>query len=86
MYVPEIQPNRYMIAQKFYGHLTHHSPAVCSIKFRSNRATKKLLKNQFPIQSSTLRQNLTNADNLTGIVCWSYLIFVTRFSKKTGEY
>ena len=36
---------------------------------------KKLLKNQFPIQSSTLRENLINANNLSGIVCWSYLFF-----------
>ena len=73
MYVPEIQPKRYTIAQKFQCHLTHHSPAVCSIKFRSNWETKKLLKNQFPIQSSTLREYLINANNLSGIVRWSYL-------------
>ena len=34
MYVPEIQPKRYTIVQKFSAHLTHHPPVVCSIKFR----------------------------------------------------
>ena len=75
MYVPEIQPKRYTIAQTFSDHLTRHSPAVCSIKFRENPATKKLLKNQFPIESSTLQWNLINAKNLSGIVRWSYLFF-----------
>ena len=37
---------------------------------------KKILKNQFPIQSSTLRENLINANNLSGIVRWSYLFFI----------
>ena len=41
MYVAEIQPKRHTIAQKFSGQLTHHSPSVCRIKFRSNRATEK---------------------------------------------
>ena len=36
---------------------------------------KILLKNQFPIQSSSLRENLINANNLSGIVRWSYLFF-----------
>ena len=36
---------------------------------------KKLLKNQFPIQSSTLQENLINANNLSGVVRWSYLCF-----------
>ena len=48
MYVPEIQPKPYTIAQKILGHLTHHSPAVCSIKFRSNQATKKIIKKSIP--------------------------------------
>ena len=39
---------RYTIAQTFSAHLTHHSPAVCSIKFRSNRTTKKLEKKSIP--------------------------------------
>ena len=47
MYIPEIRPKRYTIAQKL-GHLTHHSPAVCSIKFRSNQATKKIIKKSIP--------------------------------------
>ena len=47
---------------------------MCSIKFHSNRATKKILKNQFPIRSSTLREYLINANNLSGIVRWSYLV------------
>ena len=48
MYVPEIQPKRYMIAQQFSAYFTHHSPAVCSIKFRSNLATKKIIKKSIP--------------------------------------
>ena len=36
---------------------------------------KKLLKNQFLIQSSTLRENLINANNLSGIVRWSYRFY-----------
>ena len=48
MYFPEIQPKRYMIAQTFLAHLTHHFPAVCSIKFRSNWATKKIIQKSIP--------------------------------------
>ena len=47
-YVPEIQAKRYTIAQLFLAHLTHHSPAVCSIKFRLNRATEKIIKKSIP--------------------------------------
>ena len=48
---------------------------MCSIKFHSNRATFFFLNNQFLIQSSTLREYLINAKNLSGIVRWSYLFF-----------
>ena len=54
-----------------------YSPYACSVQYRFLQIgqRKNYLKNQFPIQSSTLREYLINANNLSGIVRWSYLFF-----------
>ena len=44
------------------------------VSFKSDNE-KNILKNQFPIQSSPLREYSINANNLSSIVRWSYLFF-----------
>ena len=52
-----------------------YSPFSCSVQYQVSFKSGKDLKNQFPIQSSTLREYLINANNLSGIIRWSYLLF-----------
>ena len=52
-----------------------YSPFSCGVQYQVSLklGNEKIIKNIFPIQSSTLRENLINANNHSGIVCWSYL-------------
>ena len=66
---------RTIISSTFFSRFFFlHIDAQYQVSFKSGNE-KKLLKNQFPIQSSTLQENLINANNLSGIVRWSYLFF-----------
>ena len=75
MYVPEIQP-KWNTSAKVLGPL--YSPFSCGVQYQVSlkSGNEKIIKNQFPIQSSTLWENLINANNVSGIVRWSYLFFL----------
>ena len=53
-----------------------YSPFSCGVQYQVSFKSgneKNYLKNQFPIQSSTLREYLINANKLSGIIRWSHL-------------
>ena len=54
-----------------------YSPFAYGVQYQVSfkSGNKKNYKKQFLIQSSTLQENLINANNLSGIVHWSYLVF-----------
>ena len=65
---------RTIISSTFFSPLFFflHIDAQYQVSLKSGNK-KNILKNQFPIQSNTLQENLINANNLSGIVSWSYL-------------
>ena len=66
---------RTIISSTFFSPLFFfHIDAQYQVSFKSDNE-KNYLKNQFPNQSSTLREYLINVNNLSGIVRWSYLFF-----------
>ena len=74
---------------KFLG--SPYSPFSCGVQYHVSFKSgneKNYLKNQFPIQSSPLRENLINANNLSGIVRWSYLFifFLKLFILKSQTF
>jgi len=58
-----------------------YSSFTCGVQYQVSlkSGNEKIIKNQFPIQSSTVQENLINANNLSGIVRWSYLFFFSFF-------